>query len=179
MIRVDATFEGRLTQDYLRAVGKNIADTEPLLEAWGDYVQGTVFPENFAAHALGVNARPPHPRWAPLTPGYLASREKRESPHPRDVMQLTGAFAGALAGGNGAVRAVNAEKGEIVLGADAGRFEYAAKAGGARGGARSPLYLTAEHVEHLKALTNSFLSQAIARKRREDAAAARRLGGTP
>lgn len=166
MISTEYSFSARQTVDFLNALGEELSQLEPLLRQLVQYYRSTVQPEIFEAHAGGKNGGAGHPPWKPLSARYLASIPKRTSRHPRDILQLTGAFREDLTTGTSytieeyrlSKEAAYAEFGSLRI--------YPRYAGAGQGGPRQAVYLTPQAVQHMDEITNSWLSKKIREERK-------------
>lgn len=166
MISTEYSFPAKQTVNFLRAIGEELQQLEPLLRQLVTYYRSTVQPKIFEAHAGGKNGGLGHPVWQPLSARYLASALKRNSQHPRDILQLTGAFREDLTVGT----AYTLE--EYRIGNDEAYAEfgtlrrYPRYAGAAQGGPRQAMYLTPQAVEKMDEMANSWLSKKIREERK-------------
>lgn len=158
-------FQSRQARDFLQAVGRELADLQPLLESWVKHYRTVAQPEIFAAHAGGKNGGGGHPAWRDLSDTYLASARKRSSPHPSDILQLSGAFASDLTTGSEyTVEAYLIGETEASVRFGSSRI-YPRYAGAGEGGSRQAMYITEDTARALDALTNRFISDAIVAQR--------------
>lgn len=171
MLSVDYRFSSRQTRDFLEYLGHDLEELRPLLEMWLNYYRSVAQPAIFAAHedaATTGGGGHGHPQWQALTARYLASDEKRRSPHPRDILQLTGDFKADITG-HGTMHTIerfhmHASEAQVVFGSSR---QYPVWAGAGQGGPRQAMYLTAETVKQLDALANHYLSELIVKARVE------------
>lgn len=163
MLSIETTFNARLTRDFLNAVGQDLNELRPLLEQWLEFYRTKAQPAIFAAHAEGKNGGAGHVPWKALSDVYLRSAEKTLSNHPKDMLQLSGAFAEDITrGGSKTVLQydISANSASVTFGS--GR-EYAVWAGA--NSTRPAMYITPETARELDHITNSFLSQLIVKHR--------------
>lgn len=177
MISVDYAYSSRQARDYLKHIGDSVHDgLADLAMRWVEHYREVAQPAIFAAHegaARTGGGGGGHPAWATLSEEYLASRRKRESPHPQDIMQLSGDLRRDLETGWGMGFTTSQWDGDDLTMMIGSRRPYAVWAGGAAGGPRQVMYLTAETVAQFETITNHFLSGLIvkARASRQNAAA--------
>lgn len=166
MISTEYSFPAKQTADFLRELGEELSRLEPLLRDLVRYYRTEVQPAIFAAHAGGKNGGAGHPPWQPLSARYLASELKRNSQHPRDILQLTGAFRDDLTIGTAyTVEEYRASRTDAY--AEFGTLRvYPRYAGAAQGGPRQAMYLTPEAVQRMDEMVNSWLSQKIREERK-------------
>lgn len=165
MISVETSFDARLTRDYLKAIGHDLENLRPLLEQWMAHYKSIAQPAIFEAHAGGKNGGLGHPTWQALTQSYLASSLKRGSPHPRDMLQLSGAFAQDLIGDTAFsfdFIKISGDQAEVQFGSTR---EYPRWVGAGQGGSRQAMYITADEQHALEQITNHFLSSLIVKHR--------------
>lgn len=165
MLSLESNFNARLTRDYLKAIGKDLQHLKPMLEEWVTHYRTVAQPEIFDAHARGANGGGGHPVWNPLSPAYLTSAKKRLSPHPKDMLQLSGDFRADLTTGTDQTvleYRINADNAEVIFGS---KRPYAKHAGATNGGSRQAMYITADTAKALNDITNHFLSGLIAKHR--------------
>lgn len=166
MISTEYSFPAKQTADFLRELGEELSKLEPLLRDLVRYYRTEVQPAIFEAHAGGKNGGAGHPPWQPLSARYLASELKRTSQHPRDILQLTGAFREDLTTGTIYTREeyrvtktdAYAEFGSLRV--------YPRYSGAAQGGPRQAMYLTPEAVQRMDEMVNSWLSKKIVEERK-------------
>ncbi|AFZ66986.1 hypothetical protein [Deinococcus peraridilitoris] len=167
MFNSSYNFQSRQARDFLQAVGRDVSDLQPLLESWVKYYREVAQPEIFRAHANGKNGTGGHPAWRDLSDQYLASARKQTSPHPTDILQLTGAFASDLTTGSEhtiEVYLIGQTEASVRFGSSR---VYPRYAGAGEGGSRQAMYITDEASTGLDALTNRFISDAVVRHRQE------------
>lgn len=166
MISTEYSFPARQVRDFLRELGEELSQLEPLLRDLVRYYRTEVQPAIFEAHAGGRNGGSGHPPWQPLSARYLASELKRNSQHPRDILQLTGAFGEDLTTGTAyTVEEYRVSKTDAY--AEFGTLrKYPRYAGAGQGGPRQAMYLTPEAVQRMDEMVNSWLSKKIREERK-------------
>ena len=165
MLSLESNFNARLTRDFLLAIGQDLQNLKPMLEEWVTHFRTVAQPEIFDAHARGANGGAGHPVWKPLSPVYLAGDRKRLSPHPKDMLQLSGDFRADLTTGTDQTvleYRITSDNAEVVFGS---KRSYAKHAGATNGGSRQAMYITPDTVKALNDITNHFLSGLIVRNR--------------
>lgn len=165
MLSLDSNFNARLTRDYLKAIGEDLQQLRPLLEEWLTHYRTVAQPEIFESHAGGRNGGGGHPAWKALSPAYLGSAKKSMSPHPKDLLQLSGDFRADLTTGTDQTileYRISGDNAEVHFGS---KRPYAKHAGATNGGSRQAMYITADTARALNDITNHYLSGLIANRR--------------
>ena len=169
MLSVDYTYSSRQARDLLKALDKNVREgLEELVWQWVEHYRAVAQPAIFEAHEgtarTGVGAGE-HPSWEALSETYVDSRRKRESPHAEDIMQLSGALRSDLETGQGEGYTTSEHHGDSVVVEIGSRRQYGVWAGGGQGGPRQVMYLTAQTIQELETITNTFISRVIVEAR--------------
>lgn len=175
MISAEYAYSSRQARDLLEHLGKDVMnELADLGMQWVKHYRTVAQPAIFEAHegaARFGGGGGGHPAWATLSDGYLSSRKKRESMHPEDIMQLTGDLRRDLETGGGEGYTTSRQMGNDLLIEIGSHREYGFHAGGAQGGPRQVMYLTAETIKQFEVITNSFISKLIVKARAAAAAA--------
>ena len=174
MITAEYAYSSRQARDLLQHLGKDVMnEMGDLGMEWVEHYRTVAQPAIFEAHegaARSGGGGGGHPAWATLTEGYLASRRKRESMHAEDIMQLTGDLRRDLETGGGEGYTTSRTMGDSLLIEIGSHRAYGVHAGGAQGGPRQVMYLTAETIQQFEVITNAFISKLIVKARSAAAA---------
>ena len=136
MLDITIDFKAEPIIDMLRHLEFEERDIEHVLKEVVKLYRTKLQPEIFSAHEKGNTGGSGHKNWKPLSQKYLESKLKRTSPHPSDILQLTGAFKDDLTRGTSfTIEEYNTfgSEGQAVFGTTR---EYPVWAGAGNGGTR-------------------------------------------